>query len=430
MSDQIPAHLPLANADEYLPSIGLWSRLAAWFLVGALLSSVAVAATVRYRLRVKAPAVARPVGELRLVQAPQAGVVVDIRVSDNQSVQSGQILAVLENTRLQTQSQQLQTGLRRLQQQLTQLQAQTQALVARRQAEQDLSQRAVAAATAELNRAQRQFQEQQITSQADVAEAQATLDLAQDQFNRFQLLVNSGAISAAQLQEKASELKGAQARLQRVKAALHPLDNAVQAARAKMEEAQARGNSTLASLAQEWQVLSREMVSLQSQRERDQKEWQQLQTDLQKYVVRAPVQGRVMGLSLRNRGQYLEAGATLAQIAPQPAPIVVQAQVAVRDISLVRPGQPVQLRISSYPYPDYGLLAGTVATVAADATPVSTANSTPYYQVTIQVAVPYLERHQQRYFLQVGMEAEADITATEETLLQFLLRRMRLVTGV
>jgi HlyD family type I secretion membrane fusion protein len=430
MTGLLPAQIPIAQSDEYLPQISQWSRLGAWLLVGTLFASVGVAATVRYKLRVKAPAVARPIGELRVVQSSLEGVVERIMVTENQVVTPGQVIAVLENTRLQTQSRQLQTNIRRSQQQLSQIQAQIQALSSRRHAEQAVTQRAVAAAAAELTRTQRQFQEQQTTTQADVAEAQAALDLAQDQFNRFQLLVSSGAISAAQLQEKASELKAAMARLQRVKAALNPLDSAIHAAQAKMQEEQARGNSTLASLQQELESLVQQQVNLQSQLERDQKEWQQLQTELQKHLVRAPIQGRVVGLSLRNRGQFLAVGETLTQIAPQPTPLVFQAQVAVQDITLVRSGQPVQLRISSYPYPDYGVLEGTVDAIAADVSPVNASSTAPYYRVTIRTKAPYLVRNQQRYFLQSGMEAEADITAHQETFLQFLLRRMRLQTGV
>jgi multidrug efflux pump subunit AcrA (membrane-fusion protein) len=91
------------------------------------------------------------------------------------------------------------------------------------------------------------------------------------------------------------------------------------------------------------------------------------------------------------------------------------------------------LRVSAYPYPDYGTLAGAVRAITADAiTPQSNAitSHTPYYEVTIQPEKLSLQKDNQSYFIEPGMEVTADIITKEETLLTFILRKARLITDL
>lgn len=57
------------QSDDFLPPISRWSTLGGLFLVGACGAAVTLAAVIKYRITVKAPATVRPVGELRIVQA-------------------------------------------------------------------------------------------------------------------------------------------------------------------------------------------------------------------------------------------------------------------------------------------------------------------------------------------------------------------------
>ncbi|MHC5821019.1 MAG: HlyD family secretion protein, partial [Nostoc sp.] len=93
----------------------------------------------------------------------------------------------------------------------------------------------------------------------------------------------------------------------------------------------------------------------------------------------------------------------------------------------------VQMRFSSYPYPDYGTLKGAVRSISADAI-TSQGNSNvaiaPYYEVTIEAERLYLEKRGKSYPLQPGMEVTADIISKKETLLTFILRKARLLTDL
>lgn len=175
--------------------------------------------------------------------------------------------------------------------------------------------------------------------------------------------------------------------------------------------------------------LLQQQTSLTRQIGYDQTTVQAIERELSQVVILAPTTGTILKLNLGNPGQPLQAGAVVAQIVPTPTTFIAKAQVQVADISQVAVGQAAQLRISAYPYPDYGVLAGTVQAIAPDVTPANdllTGTTTPYYEVTIQPSQSYLLQGDRQYPLQPGMAAQADIITRQETLMQAWWRKLRL----
>ena len=121
--------------------------------------------------------------------------------------------------------------------------------------------------------------------------------------------------------------------------------------------------------------------------------------------------------------------------------MVVKAQIPSQDIGKVlvckakkvsdcEQGKAV-LRVSAYPYPDYGTLRGAVRTITADAIkPENSSDAPPYYEVSIEPEKLTLEKGGISYRIQPGMEVTADIISREETVLTFVLRKARLLTNL
>ena len=99
-----------------------------------------------------------------------------------------------------------------------------------------------------------------------------------------------------------------------------------------------RGKSTLATLQKERISLIQRQMEIQNQLNRDRRELQQIQSDLQKSLVKAPVDGIVLNLNLRNLGQFVRSGEEIAQIAPSQTKFVLRAMVSAEDISKVKIG--------------------------------------------------------------------------------------------
>lgn len=274
----------------------------------------------------------------------------------------------------------------------------------------------------------------------EVQEAEAALELAREQLKRYQQLVNTGAIAQLQIEEKEQGFKAALAKLERAKASLNPSNAPVAIAQERVAQEKARGEATLATLTKQRDELIQRQVEIQNQLSRDRKELQQIESDLRKTLVKASADGIILKLHLRNFSQFVRSGESIAEIAPSSAPLIIKARVPAQDISKVQlckeekvldcaKGK-VQLRVSAYPYPDYGTLKAAVRAIAPDAmTPQSSSviASAPYYEVTIQPEKPYFVKSYHQYPIQAGMDVTVDIISREETVLSFMLRKARLL---
>jgi multidrug efflux pump subunit AcrA (membrane-fusion protein) len=177
------------------------------------------------------------------------------------------------------------------------------------------------------------------------------------------------------------------------------------------------------TLQSQWQDLLRQQDRLQRQLQQEQEALTLLEQQLEPASLRIPSPGKILRLHLRNVGQIVQVGDTLAEIVPTE-PLVIRASVAEPDIGRVQVGQRVQLRVSAYAYTEYGLLDGTVDSIAPDAE--IRPNGMAYYEVTIVPTKAFLTRQTQIYPLQPGMEVQAEITTEQETVMRLLLRKAKL----
>lgn len=358
-----------ATLNDFLPPVRPWVKASGWVLVGGLVAAVAAMAVWPYRVVVRGRGLVRPAGETSVVNAPLGGVVRSLAVRQNQSVRRGQLLAVLDPSNLQGRQQALGEGGQGLAEQRQALVLQGEAAVA--------------------------------TAEQEVAKAQAALRLAATEASRYQQLVASGAGSVQQMEEKQAAYSVSQANLAQARRAV-----AEQRSRNGVEQAQ----------------LNRQLSSNQA-------DLRQVGRDLAGTEVRAPVDGVVLSLALRNPRQVVAQGQELARISPSGGGLVGRVLVPGQEISSLRPGQRADLKVAGCPYPDYGTLPARVQAVAPDATGAAGPNGARAFEVTLQFDRSVLQAGGRSCGLQQGMELEAAITTQQETVLAFVLRKARLWVG-
>lgn len=300
------------------------------------------------------------------------------------------------------------------------------------------------------------------TATANLKAAQANLKAAISKRDRYQSIQETGAISvdlleetklAAQQQEQAvagqkaavevqkqavesqrktvdrqrQAVEFAAAKLKVMEATLNPSAAPIAIAQQRIAQEKARGEAALAALKKERETSIQSRIEIQNQINRDRRELTQINTELAKNTVRSPAGGIILKLNLRNPGQNVQLGTAIAQIAPANTATVIKARATASDVGKIALGQKSVMRISAYPYPDYGVLEGKVMAIAPDA--IAPQNSgTPYYEITIQPQKTYLVKGDRQYPIQPGMEVTADIIAREETVMKFMLRKARLLT--
>ena len=479
--------------EEFLPSISMWTSLGGMVLVAVFGTGIFMSTVLKYKVTVQAGAAIRPLGELRIVQSGAEGSIVSILVKENQKVIQGEIIATLNDARLQSKVSQLQGDLQKGSLQIAAIDVQTAAFDRQIAAEKEQIDRAVAGVKSERGRYEREYRDKQITSRAEVAEATANFQTAEREqqvaqvelqvgaanlksieagyksavakLDRYRSAAAAGAISQNQLEE--AQLTAEQqhqaiaaqvatinkqrqtiarfqaatgatvARWQRAQAGLNPSTADLATSDQKIARERAIGNSTIARLQKEREQLLQQRMEIKNLLGRNQEDINQLTTELQSTVIRASSGGIIQELNIRNNGQIVRPGDRIAQIVPTDAPLKIEAAVASGDISKVQVGQKVQMRVSACPYTDYGVLSGRVKAISPDAkvpakelggdSPRLPAMAT--YQVTVQPDTTLLKNGKAKCLIQPGMEGRVDIISKEETVLQFMLRKARLIAG-
>ncbi len=82
--------------------------------------------------------------------------------------------------------------------------------------------------------------------------------------------------------------------------------------------------------------------------------------------IRAPVSGRVVGLSIYTIGAVIKPGETIMEIVPEKDELVIGAKIRPLDIDKVLVNMPARIRIASYKQHEFPEFDGQVESVSAD----------------------------------------------------------------
>jgi len=292
-----------------------------------------------------------------------------------------------------------------------------------------------------------EFQE----SQANLHSTEAALNVAKLKQKRYESVaqaLSKNQLEEAQLATKQQEqaLSAAISKKQRAKAALNPSNAEVKIANERIAQEKAAGESNKAALEKEHQAMIKQYMEAEKQLERDISELKQVETELNQTTITATADGIISQINLRNSGQTVRPGEEILQIVPNNVNQIIKAAVASEEKSKLKIGQKVQMRVSACPYPDYGTLNGKVEAISPDAiTPrqnstneaISHSNTSTkaiapnaFYEVTIQPESLVLGKGKNPCHIQLGMEGKVDIISREETVLQFFLRKARLIADL
>jgi len=141
-----------------------------------------------------------------------------------------------------------------------------------------------------------------------------------------------------------------QRKLADVQAAIGVVDSAVVAARETLAKT---GEQRVAALGLEAETLSQQLAEA---------------TQTVAYMtLRAPASGTVAASAVTTVGQVVKPADQLMQVVPDNSQIEIQAYVPNVAIGFVREGQPVEVKVQTFLYTNYGTVPGTISRVARDA---------------------------------------------------------------
>lgn len=393
----VPLQLPAMDSEDLLPAPGPQSSALVQHVLLLLTAAALAVAVWPMRETVKAPGIVRPEGENTLLQSESGGRLARVLLRPNQTVQSGQLLAVFDTTGLHSEERQLRQEIEALRRQARQAQEEQRSLNNQVQALEGLA--------GSLTEASRR----------SVDQARAALAFEQRQLQRYASLVQAGAVPQQLVEEKQARQLISQSELAK----------ALQG----VSEQRTRGASELARLRQSASQARMTADEWNKQLAQRQARLDLVKRQLEQASVRAPISGSVLQTALRHAGQVVQPGATLAVLAPATAQFTIQLLVPPDAISQVRSGQQATVRLAACPSAEFGVLQARVRSVGADTQELPAENGArggSGYTVELRPEASTLSSRQGRCALKPGMRLSGDVETRRTTVLAFLLNKLRL----
>jgi membrane fusion protein, adhesin transport system len=345
----------------------------------------------------------------QVVQAVDGGAIVELRVKQGDSVEAGQVIALLDPQRFQASNDEVAAKVLGLKANIARLEAEVAATSALPPAGAALA-ATVAAESApavvfppevladpELVASQTSLmQQRQKALDEDLASLASSLRLAEQQLAALTRLARTGDASESEIlnaRSKVNELSG-QLASRRNK---YLQDSQAELSRASDELSQA-----------EQQLSQRSAVLAATQ-------------------IRAPMSGLVKNVRVTTIGGVMRPGEELLEIVPSDGPLIVEARVKPADVAFIRPGLPATIKLDAYDYTIYGAIKGKVSYVSPDTlTEDSRAGPITYYRVQIETddARP-LTLKGNPFDIIPGMTSNVTIRTGERTVANYLLKPLR-----
>ncbi len=143
----------------------------------------------------------------------------------------------------------------------------------------------------------------------------------------------------------------------------------------------------------------------------------QLNEQAKQYVLKAPINGSLQNLTGIQAGAYVYANQKLGEISPDSA-LIAYCYIKPNDIGLIKKGQNVRFQIDAFNYNQWGMLTGKVIDISDD---IMIQDQTPYFKVKCQLNKNYLQlKNGYKGQVKKGMTFSANFTVTKRSLYQLL----------
>lgn len=383
-----------------------------------------------------------PAGDVKTIQPLDSGLVRSIRVQDGDHVQAGQVLMELDPTVARADTDRLDRDLTQARLDMARLSALKASIETGRPPILAPLSGLPASALEETAAAVRAQSDQQAAKVADlthqigqktaeigevdaqVGKIQATLPMLSQKEQMHRQLYDEGFGTKTRLLDAQLQVSDAKHELevQRAKGAQ------ASAARTALEKQRDEARSQFAA----------DILSDLRKAERDENELSQelikAKNKTREAVLRTPIAGVVEQLSIHTIGGVVTPAQHLMIVVPDEQRLMIEAQLANRDVGFVHTGQPVKVKVETFTFTRYGFIDGRVIEVSRDVAEVAPAlpqgsppeksselPESPTYTARISVDRSFMKVDGRTEYLRPGMAVTAEIKTGDRSIISYLL---------
>lgn len=326
-----------------------------------------------------------PSSHEQIIQSLEGGILKELKVQEGDVVEAGQVLALLDPTQIDSGVQESTSRLRAALATSARLQAETAGSELQFPEEVMEDQQLVAAETA-LYHSRRE------NLRKTVSGLREALSLINRELNLTSSLVSKGAASNVEvlrLKRQANDLE-------------NKLNDAENQYIVRAREELAKANAEAAS--QRSIIIGRA-------------------DSLKRTVVLAPVRGIVKDIEVSTVGGVIPQRGNLMEIVPLDEQLMIEAQIAPRDVAFITPGQRAVVKLTAYDFNIYGGLEGKVASISPDTIQDEVHRDQYFYRVYIRTGKDFLVNKKGKQFpVYPGMIAMGEIHTGSKTIMEYLLK--------
>lgn len=449
----------------------VWSRAILWGIVGFASAGIIWASVARIEEAVPATGQLEPQAQVQEIQAPVNGVVQEIYVKDGQAVKKGDLLMRFDPTAAEAEQkslQQIRASLERQNQfyrsqlngstapnstqaQELDLPPEVIALTTNRatlleeialyeaqmngatdtagltpeqaaRIQSGLNEARSREAAAELEVSQLREQLNQVKTQ--LATARQTLSIDENVLGDLQTLLAEGGVQRLQVTRQEQQVLESRSEVERLVQEEQRLSYAINQANQQFTNEQSTTQNTLL---EKIAANRKEIASIDSQLNQKildnedrlaeiSSQLSQTQQTLKYQELRAPVDGIVFDLQPTGPGFVANTSEPVLKVVPSDG---LRAEVFVtnKDIGFIEQGMPVDIRIDTFPFSEFGDIKGEIINIGSDALPPDEVHQYYRFPVTIEMNGQTIRAGGRDIPLQAGMSVTANIITRDRTVM-------------
>lgn len=419
-----------AKEAEFLPAVleiqesppSPIGRAITWLIVGLFVTAIVWATVGTMDIVSVAQGKIIPSGYSKVIQPLESGVIAAIHVRDGQEVKAGDVLIDLDSTVNAADQEKTANEYRAAKMESARLRA----LLAWKETievppgsdpryvelQQQLLHDQLAEQRARLGAVQQQVEQRKAAvegTKSELAKLQATVPMLTQKADAYRKLLKDQYVAELQYLdaeqarvEAVQNLESQKKRLNQDQAALAEAERNYDRMRSDIQQgrmAELTANETKAS------SLAQEAVKA------GQRTGQQRLT--------APIDGVVQQLAVHTIGGVVTPAQQLMLVVPREHQLEVEAMVENKDIGFVKEGQPVEVKIETFPFTIYGAIPGKVLTVSDDA--IEQEKVGLVYAARVSMERSTIDLGDKTVTLSPGMAVTVDIQTGQRRLIEFIL---------
>jgi len=418
---------------EFLPSIlevtetppSPVGRLVLWTIVALLV----IAAIWSILGKVDEVAVANgkiiPVGQVKVVQSSNKGVIKKLYVKEGQLVKKGEPLVELDTTKTKADVDQMTKQVAYYKMTMDRLNAEMEDKPFIPPTAKNVSQDDINAQVALYTSRRQQLEASLDKMDKTIAQESASIAAAQVQKEEYTSLYQISLEREGKLEELYKNnavalfqvLEERAKRIQYQKTA-QAQDEDIKKEQAKLAEAQEAKSTAVADYKKE---VMTNLVDARKQYNAYNEELKKANETNQQSLITAPVSGRINQLSVHTVGGVVSEGQALMMVVPDDVVMQVEAWADNKDIGFIKVGQKASVKVESFDFQKYGMVDATVEEISPDAISNSQdKEKNNKYRLTLTIDKP-----NDQIKLSPGMNVATEIKIRKKKIIDFFLDPFR-----